>query len=276
VYRCLGHPPRVARRPVLARFCFAAPAARAEGSGSSHGTIAPRHPGGGPPLACVGLRELRRHILERSPASSCRGFHRKPVVEFHFYRAGRHKLRRQRLRQPHERFFRRRSNSARGALSHSASLALAIQAANNPALPRTAFERTDSNSASDDPFGEPHHRHIAYDPANKHVFVANRAMNRVEVFSSSSQSPIAQISVPAASSADLSADGSTVWIGTALERIVAIDTSSLRVSKRYSLAGLSPIPGTIFSRPIEVLSLSSGKCMLRLHQPVSSEALLAL
>jgi len=163
-----------------------------------------------------------------------------------------------------------------GALSHSANLALAIQAANNLALPRTAFARTDSTSASDDPFGEPHHRHIAYDPANKHVFIANRAMNRVEVLSSSSQSPIAQISVPGASSADLSADGSTVWIGTALERIVAVDTSALRVSKRYSLAGLTPIPGAIFSRPIEVLSLSSGKCMLRLRQPVSSEALLAL
>jgi len=28
------------------------------------------------------------------------------------------------------------------------------------------------DSASDDPFGEPHHRHIAYCPANKHVFIA--------------------------------------------------------------------------------------------------------
>jgi hypothetical protein len=155
-------------------------------------------------------------------------------------------------------------------------LAVAIQSAINPALPRTAFERTDSTSASDDPFGEPHHRHIAYDFANKHVFVANRAMNRVDVFSATGQFPIAQISTPDASSADLSADGSTVWIGTALERIVAIDTSSLQIRNRYSLAGLTPLPGAIFSRPVEVLSLSNGKCMLRLRQPVSSEALLAL
>src|SRR6267378_5195000 len=85
-----------------------------------------------------------------------------------------------------------------GTLSHSASLAVAIQSAVNSALPRTAYARTDSNSASDDPFGEPHHRHIAYDPANKHVFIANRAMNRVEVFSTTSQTSIAQISVPGA------------------------------------------------------------------------------
>src|SRR5712692_445174 len=163
-----------------------------------------------------------------------------------------------------------------GALSHSASLAVAIQSAVNPPLPLTAYARTDSTSAADDPFGEPHHRHIAYDPANKRIYIANRAMNRVDVFSTVGLSPTAQISLPGASSADLSADGSTVWIGTALERIVAIDTSSLRIRNRYSLAGLTPLPGTIFSRPVEVLSLSNGKAMVRLRQPVSSEALLAL
>ena len=163
-----------------------------------------------------------------------------------------------------------------GALSHSNPLSVAIQSAVNSALPRTAYVRTDSSSASDDPFGEPHHRHIAYDPTNKHVFIANRAMNRVEVFSTTSQTRVVQISVPGASSADLSADGATVLIGTAIEQIVAIDTSSLRIRNRYALAGLTPLPGTIFSRPVEVLSLSSGKALVRLRQPVSSEALLAL
>jgi IPT/TIG domain-containing protein len=42
------------------------------------------------------------------------------------------------------------------------------------------------------------------------------------------------------------------------------------------LTGLMPIPNVIFNRPIEVLSLSNGKAMVRLRQPVSSEALLAL
>jgi len=163
-----------------------------------------------------------------------------------------------------------------GSLSHSASLAVAIQSAVNPALPRTAYARTNSTTAADDPFGEPHRRHITYDPANKHVFIANRAMNRVDVFSTVGQSSIAQISVPGATSADLSADGTTVWIGTALEQIVAIDTSSLQTRKRYSLTGLAPLPGPIFSRPVEVLSLSNGKSMVRLRQPVSSRALLAL
>src|SRR5260370_6642895 len=49
-----------------------------------------------------------------------------------------------------------------GSLSHSASLAVAIQSAVNPSLPRTAYARTNSASASDDPFGEPPHRHTPY------------------------------------------------------------------------------------------------------------------
>jgi hypothetical protein len=169
--------------------------------------------------------------------------------------------------------------SAQGSssgLSHSAPLTLTVQGAVAAPLPRTSFVRTDSTFSADAPFGEPHHRHIAYDRANQHVFVANRAMNRVEVFSTSSQTRLAQIAIPGASSADLSADGSTVWVGSTLQQVFAIDTASLRLSSRHLLSGLKPLPGTIFNRPVEVLSLSNGKSLIRLRQPVSSEALLAL
>jgi DNA-binding beta-propeller fold protein YncE len=168
------------------------------------------------------------------------------------------------------------AQGASGNLSHSANFTLTVQTGVVSALPRTGYARTDSTSAADNPFGEPHHRHMAYDPANKHLFVANRAMNRVEVFSTTGQTRVTQISVPGASSADLSADGATVWIGSSLEHITAVDTASLSVKGSYFLAGVTPLPGTIFNRPLEVLSLSTGKSMLRLRQPVSSEALLAL
>jgi len=65
-------------------------------------------------------------------------------------------------------------------------------------------------------------------------------------------------------------------LGPHSSRLSRSDTSSLRIRNRYSLVGLTPLPGTIFSRPVEVLSLSNGKSMVRLRQPVSSEALLAL
>src|SRR5690242_6656001 len=163
-----------------------------------------------------------------------------------------------------------------GSLSHSASLALTLQTGVASSLPRTTYFRTDAVPLADAPSGEPHHRHIAYDAANKQVFVANRAMNHVEVFSTSSLARTAQISVPTATSADLSSDGGTVWIGTALNEIVALDPLALAVKTRYTLAGLMPIPNVIFDRPVEVLGLSNGEAMVRLRQPVSAEALLAL
>src|SRR6266481_101028 len=163
-----------------------------------------------------------------------------------------------------------------GGLSHGTNLALTIQTAAGSTLSRMAYARTDSTSAADDPFGEPRHRHMAYDTVNKHLFVANRAMNRVEVFSTFDQSRVAQVSIVGASSADLSADGATVWIGTSLQEIVAIDAGTLHLKARYLLAGLSSLPGAIFSRPVEVLALSNGKFVVRLRQLISSQALLAL
>ena len=163
-----------------------------------------------------------------------------------------------------------------GSLSHSVTLALAVQASSAGLLPRTTYARTDAVAALEDPSGEAHHRRIAYDAANKHVFIANRAMNRVEVFSSTDQTRVAQIPVPAASSADLSSDGATLWIGTVTEQAVAIDTATLRVRSRYSIQPLSPIPNTVFDRPEELLPMSTGKIMIRLRQSGAAQSLLAI
>jgi hypothetical protein len=162
------------------------------------------------------------------------------------------------------------------ALTHSASLTLVVQKGILSGLPRTAYLRTDSIGALDDPPGEPRHRRLVYDAANKHLFVANRAGNRVEVFSTADQTRVAQINIPGASSADLSADGSTVWVGTVLEEIVAIDTASLEVKGRYAIIGIPLTSNVIFDRPIEALALSNGKEAVRLRQPESTEGLLTL
>ncbi len=128
----------------------------------------------------------------------------------------------------------------------------------------------------DDTPGEAHHRHLVYDAAHQLVFVANRAMNRVEVFSATTAARLGQVSVPGASSADISADGSTVWIGTVTEQAVAIDTTSLQIKSRSEIAGLLPLPNTLFDRPEELLALSNGSFMMRLRQSQAQESLLAL
>jgi hypothetical protein len=168
------------------------------------------------------------------------------------------------------------ARGASGSLSHSATLSLAVQPSVTALLPRTTYARTDAIAALDDPPGEARHRRIVYDAANKRIYIANRAMNRVEVFSTSDQTRLPPITVPGASSADLSLDGATLWIGTTTEQAVAIDTVSLRVKSRYSIPPLSPIPNSVFDRPEELLAMSSGKLMMRLRQSAAAQSLLAI
>jgi hypothetical protein len=164
-----------------------------------------------------------------------------------------------------------------GALSHSASLELTVQASAAANLPRTAYVRTDSIPAMDDPPNEAHHRHIAYDFANHHLFVANRAMNRVDVFSTLDQSAAipSSVDVPGASSADQSADGGTVWIGTMTGQIVAIDTISLHVKGRYATTPYVPAPGENYTRSEEVVVLTNDNRLQRLRASSGSNAVLA-
>jgi hypothetical protein len=163
-----------------------------------------------------------------------------------------------------------------GSLMHNAPLTLDIQAAAVPAVPRTSYARTDSTAALDNPAGEFHHRHIVYDAARQQIFVANRTMNRVEVFSSTAQTRTAQIAVPGVSSVDISSDGSTVWAGSVTARIFAIDTTALQVTAIYTVPSLTPIPSTTFDRPEEVMALANGNFLVRLRQSAAPEALLAL
>jgi IPT/TIG domain-containing protein len=163
-----------------------------------------------------------------------------------------------------------------GALSHTDPFTLMVESAALPAVARTTYVRTDSTAALDNPTGEFHHRHIVYDAVHGQVFVANRTMNRVEVFSSTTQTRTAQIAVPGVSSVDISQDGSTVWAGSVTERIFAIDTTALQVKASFTISALAPIPNTVFDLPEEVMALAGGNFYLRLRQSGNAEALLAL
>src|SRR5579859_2244033 len=163
-----------------------------------------------------------------------------------------------------------------GALSHSASISLTIQTGGVSNLPRSTFLRNDSVAAVDAPSGEPQRRQIVYDAIGKRFFVANPAMNRVEVYADANPSLQSAIDAPGASGVDLSSDGATLWVGTNTEELLAVSTSSLQVSARYPITGVTPIPGVVFDRPREALALVSGKLALRLRQSAASESLLAL
>jgi IPT/TIG domain len=163
-----------------------------------------------------------------------------------------------------------------GSLSHSAPLSLTIQSGVVLNLPRSTYLRNDSVAEIDIPSGEPRRRQIVYDSAGKRLFVANPAMNRVEVYTDANPGLQSVIEAPGASSVDLSGDGTTLWVGTSTEELLSISTSSLQVSGRYPITGVSPIPGVVFNRPREALVLAGGKLALRLRQSAASESLLAL
>ncbi len=169
-----------------------------------------------------------------------------------------------------------------GSLSHSATILLSVQPSTIANLTRSAYARTDSTPAANDPPNESRHRHIAYDAANKHLFIANRAMNCVDVFATSNQPPsngvatrVARIDLPAASGADISSDGSTVWVGTVTQQAVAIDTSTLQVKARYAIPP-QVAPSATFDRREELVALSSGNFLMRLRQSSGSQTMLML
>lgn len=163
-----------------------------------------------------------------------------------------------------------------GTLSHSQTLSLSVETVAPANLPLTSYVENDSVASADDPPGQPHRRHVVFDSGKQRFYVANNAMNRVEVFSATDPALQATVAAPGASSVDLSPDGTTLWVGTTLEQILAVDTTALQVKARYAVQGLTPIPGSVFIRPTEVLALASGNFLVRLRQPAASEALLAL
>jgi hypothetical protein len=117
---------------------------------------------------------------------------------------------------------------------------------------------------------------MVLDAVRQHLFVANRAKNIVEVISTQTGTKLAEISAAGASSADISADAKTIWVGSVTQVIYEIDPSSFQVRAAHTLAGLTPLPVTVFDRAEEVLAIASGKLMVRMRQPATAESLLVL
>jgi hypothetical protein len=159
-----------------------------------------------------------------------------------------------------------------GNLARVAPLSLTIQMGTASLLPRNNFVRTDSIAVSDNPPSEPHRRHMVLDAVRQHLFAANQAKNVVDVISTQTGAKLAEITAPGASSADISADGKTIWIGSTTQVIYEIDTLSLQVRTTHLL----PLTETGFDRPEEALIMKSGKLMVRVRQSLTSESCLVL
>jgi len=83
-----------------------------------------------------------------------------------------------------------------GSLASAESFSLAIQPAAITNLPGSTFVENDSVPAVGTPPGSPPRRQIVFDAANQRFYVANLAMNRVEVYSSVTQTLQTSIVAP--------------------------------------------------------------------------------
>jgi hypothetical protein len=99
-------------------------------------------------------------------------------------------------------------------------------------------------------------------------------MNRVEAYSASN--PVLQSVIAAPGASCRSVGQRKHFVGGHNPRTDSGDgTGTLQVKARFPVAGLSPIPNTVFIRPTEVLALSGG-VLVRLRQPAGTQTLLAL
>lgn len=101
------------------------------------------------------------------------------------------------------------------------------------------------------------------DATRQQVFVSNTLLNEVDVFSTVTRQRLATIPVPDPYGIDITADGSTVYVGTFTDFLYVIDPQSLAVVRRISFA-IPPNPGggSAANSPQAVATLSNGKLLL--------------
>ena len=92
--------------------------------------------------------------------------------------------------------------------------------------------RSDFVSTAGTPYG------MVYNRAQDLIYVSNPSWNRIDIISNANRKLVQSVPVRGPSAIDLSADGSTLWIGTQSQQIYAMNTSSLALT-RYFLPALT-------------------------------------
>jgi len=143
-----------------------------------------------------------------------------------------------------------------GSLQRSASLSLSIIAGGNGVLPtRTKYIRTDAVTE----YSQWVNSHwTIYHAPTAHFFVTDPFSNQIFVVDPATQSQLATISVPGAYGIDQTPDGSTVWVGTLIGDVYAIDPIALAVKHRYIASEIGPYG----FQAISTLVLADGRLAL--------------
>lgn len=122
--------------------------------------------------------------------------------------------------------------------SHSISLSLQVTPfAGNTSLPRTGYVRTDSATEY---FLWPNLNWIVYDPITNRFFETDPATNRVIVLDAAKRKMIGSIAVPGAFGIDETPDHKTLYAGTQIGDVYAMNPVTMTVTKRYIASEIGP------------------------------------
>ena len=127
-----------------------------------------------------------------------------------------------------------------GTLTQSTNLALTIvsQQANSYTVPsRMRYVRTDAATLY---FTWLNSNWIIYNPLTSRFFVTDPDSNRIFVLDASAEAVVGTISVPGAYGIDDTSDHATLYVGTEIGNVYAIDPASMTVTTRYPAAQIGP------------------------------------
>ena len=143
-----------------------------------------------------------------------------------------------------------------GLSPHTAPLSLKITSyPGNTTIPRTRYVRTD---AVTEYFLSQNSHWIVYNAPTKRFFATDPSGNRVMVMDAVTRTKIGSIVVPGACGIDDSTDRGTIFVGTLIGDVYAIDPETMAVIRRYTAGQIGP-SGYLAS---SVLGLANGELAL--------------
>lgn len=116
-----------------------------------------------------------------------------------------------------------------GSLIHTTQLAVTVKVPSTYSS-RTRYRRTDSATEY---YQWSNQNWMVYDPVTNRFFVSDPGLNRIVVLDAASESEIATITVPGAFGIDETPDRSTIYAGTQIGDVYAIDPVGMQVTHRY-------------------------------------------
>src|SRR5208337_1235014 len=124
-----------------------------------------------------------------------------------------------------------------GSLSHTKGLSLAVSALSSGLPVRTRYLRTDATTE----YSLWINQHwIIYHKNTGHYFVTDPSSNQIIVIDAASQTEIGTIGVPGAFGIDETPDQTTLYVGTLIGDVYAIDPVAMAVKQRYIASDIGP------------------------------------